>query len=190
MPELRIVSQELWDVVKSRQKILDQKIGGLGTKKRPQHLLSGLLVCGECSGGYSKVNTDRYGCSTSRNKGDSVCSNKKTIKASILEDAVLTALETHLMRDELVQVFCEEYNKNINRLRSLQQTILKKHETELSKLSKEKTNLVQAIEDKTMKNMAQKQRRLVKKFANDNFLYEPSIKLVAGEGFEPTTFGL
>ncbi len=47
-----------------------------------------------------------------------------------------------------------------------------------------------ASEDKFMKNKAQKPRRLVKKYANDNFLYEPSIKMVAGEGFEPTTFGL
>ncbi|NOX32292.1 MAG: hypothetical protein GXP56_00940 [Deltaproteobacteria bacterium] len=293
VPELRIVPQELWDAVKAWQKTLDQKSGGLGAKKRPQHLLSGLLVCGECSGGYSKANTDRYGCSTSGNKGDSVCSNKKTIKVSILEDAVLTALETHLMRDELVQVFCEEYNNSINRLRSLQKTGLKKHEAELSKLVKEKNHIVQATKDgipvqfikdelekiseredelknliknqrkevrpmlhpsmalryrkaitglkkslksgkaagvkehvraliekivltpkenrkelsidlygnlagilkiaskgDSMKNMAQKPRRLEKKVANDNFIFEPSIQVVAGEGFEPTTFGL
>ncbi len=147
LPDLRIVSQDLWDAVKARQKILDHKKGTLTAKKRPQHLLSGLLVCGECSGGFSKVNTDRYGCSTARNKGESVCSNKKTIKASVLEDAVLSALELHLMRDELVQVFCEEYNKNINRLRSQHQASIKKHEAELSKLDKEKANIIQAIKD-------------------------------------------
>ena len=53
---------------------------------------------GECSGGFFKVNTDRYGCSTARNKGDSVCVDKKAIKASVLEDAVLKALEMHLNR--------------------------------------------------------------------------------------------
>ena len=293
VPELRIVPQELWDAVKTRQKTLDQKSGGLGAKKRPQHLLSGLLKCGECSGGYSKVNTDRYGCSNSRNKGESVCANKRTIKASILEDTVLTALETHLMRDELVQVFCEEYNKSINRLRSLKKTGLKKHEAELSKLVKEKNHIVQAIKDgipvqfikdklekiaeredelknliknqrkdvrpvlhpsmalryrkaitglreslksgkaagakehvraliekivltpkenhkelsidlygnlagilkiaskgDSMKNMAQKTKRPEKKAVNDNFFFGPSVQMVAGEGFEPTTFGL
>lgn len=293
VPEQRIICQDLWKAVKAKQKELDQKEGNLVDKKRPKHLLSGLLTCGECGGGYSKVNTDRYGCSTARNKGDSVCANKKTIQASILEGAVLTALETHLMQDELVKVFCEEYNKNINRLRAYQQAAVKKHEAELSKLDKEKANLIQAIkdgvsadlikdelekitekqselknlihnqskdirpefhpsmarryrkainglrsalksgeaaeakehvraliekivltpkkdrkelsidlygdlagilkiasEDKSMKNMVIQEKRLGKKAVNDNFLSEPSITVVAGEGFEPTTFGL
>ena len=41
-----------------------------------------------------------------------------------------------------------------------------------------------------MKNMAQKSIRPEKKVANGNFLFEPSIQVVAGAGFEPTTFGL
>ena len=147
VPDLRIVPQKLWDTAKAKQKELDLKKGHLGAKKRPQHLLSGLLKCGECSGGFSKVNTDRYGCSTYRNKGNCLCANKKTIKASILEDTVLNALETHLMKDNLVQIFCEEYNRNINALRSQQQATLKKHEAELAKLDKEKANIIQAIKD-------------------------------------------
>jgi site-specific DNA recombinase len=76
-----------------------------------------------------------------------VCSNKITIKASLLENAVLGALETHLMRDELVQVFCEEYQKSLNRLRSLQRTALSKQKAELSKLDKERANIIKAIKD-------------------------------------------
>ena len=147
VPDLRIVPPRLWNAAKAKQKELDKRAGSLSAKKRPRHLLSGLLKCGECKGGFSKVNTERYGCSTARNKGESVCKNKKTIKASILEDAVLNALETHLMRDELVQVFCDEYKKHTNHLRSLQQSTLKKHETKLSKLEKERANIIQAIKD-------------------------------------------
>ena len=33
-------------------------------------------------------------------------------------------------------------------------------------------------------------RKLEKKAVNDNFLFEPSVQLVAGGGFEPPTFGL
>ena len=33
-------------------------------------------------------------------------------------------------------------------------------------------------------------KRLRQIAANDNHLSEPSLKLVAGAGFEPTTFGL
>ncbi len=60
--------------------------------KRPQYLLSGLLVCGACGGGFSKINSARYGCSAARNKGESVCNSKKTIKRSMLESTVLNAL--------------------------------------------------------------------------------------------------
>ena len=55
VPELRIIPQELWDTVKARQKTLDRKTGCLGRKKRPQYLLSGLLECGSCGGGDSKI---------------------------------------------------------------------------------------------------------------------------------------
>ncbi len=130
-----------------QRSLLDKKSGPLGAKKRPQYLLSGLLVCGQCSGGYSKINTDRYGCSTSRNKGTCVCSNKITIRGDVLEDAVLSALETHLMRDELVQVFCEEYQKSLNQLRSDQRTTISKQKAELARLDKEKANIIQAIKD-------------------------------------------
>lgn len=293
LPELRIVPQELWDAAKARQKALDKKSGPLGAKKRPQYLLSGLLVCGQCSGGYSKINTDRYGCSTSRNKGTCVCSNKITIKADVLEDAVLKALETHLMRDELVQVFCEEYQKSLNQLRATQRKAISGQKAELAKLEKEKANIIQAIkdgvpaelikdeleqisqrkeelqkrieseshevrplihpamalryrqavtglrkslkggqageakehvrgliekivltpkegrkelsidlygdlagilkiatEDKAMKNYAVLKRKLERVAVNDNVPFEPSVQMVAGAGFEPTTFGL
>ena len=147
LPELRIVPQDLWDAAKSRQKALDQKSAHLGARKRPQYLLSGLLVCGECSGGFSKINADRYGCSTYRNKGAVVCSNKITIKSERLESAVLSALETHLMRDELIEIFCAEYQKTLNRLRATQKSTLSKHRAELAKLDKEKANIIQAIKD-------------------------------------------
>ena len=293
LPALRIVPQALWDAAKARQKKLDDKQGHLGAKKRPQYLLSGLLVCGECGGGFSKRNAERYGCSTSRNKGESVCTNKITIKASELEHAVLKALEANLMQDELVQIFCEEYKSRMNELRSAQKSTLSRHKAERSKLEKEKANIIQAIKDgvpadlikdeleqisarqtelskqleseskevrpfihpamagrykkavndlkrsltdgdagqvkenvraliekivltpkkeeqrlkidlygdlagilkiaseeKAMKEMSLKTRKLEKKAVNDNFLFEPSIQLVAGEGFEPPTFGL
>lgn len=102
VPELRIVPQELWDCAKARQKSLDRTSKNLVTKKRPQYLLSGLLQCGECGGGFSKINSERYGCSTARNKG--TCTNRQTIKRERVENAVISALQTHLMRDELIDV--------------------------------------------------------------------------------------
>ncbi len=145
VPELRIIPQELWDAAKARQKELDKKSGHLGTRKRPQYLLSGLLECGKCGGGFAKVNSERYGCSAARNKGESVCSNKVTIKRENLEDVVLSALRTHLMRPELVELFCTEYTKHMNVLIAQQHQDLKRLKSEQSKIEREKANIIEAI---------------------------------------------
>lgn len=128
--DLRIVPQSLWEAAKARQRELDKRTGHLGTRKRPQYLLSGLLVCGACGGGFSKINSGRYGSSSARNKGESVCTNKKTIKRSLLEGKVLNALQSHLMRDDLVQVFCEEYARHMNALRAAQNAALASQKAE------------------------------------------------------------
>lgn len=51
---LRIVDQELWDRVKARQGALRQ-LPEFHQKQRPRMLLSYLLTCGCCGGGFSKV---------------------------------------------------------------------------------------------------------------------------------------
>ncbi len=146
-PELRIVPQKLWVEAKARQKSLDTTIKGLHRNNRPQYLLSGLLKCGECGGGYSKVNASYYGCSASKNKGASVCDNRRTIKRETLENYVLSALQSRLMQEELVQIFCAQYLKHLNNLHKQQGQFQKRFETELAKLTKERENLVQAIKD-------------------------------------------
>ena len=47
-----------------------------------------------------------------------------------------------------------------------------------------------ATESKIMTRTALLKKRLEKNAANGNSLFEPSVQLVAGAGFEPTTFGL
>ena len=47
-----------------------------------------------------------------------------------------------------------------------------------------------ASEDKSMKEKGKIEKRLESMTANDNHNFEPSVQLVAGAGFEPTTFGL
>ena len=51
------------------------------------------------------------------------------------------------MRDELVQVFCEEYARHMNALRAAQNAALASRKTEAAKLAKEKENIIQAIKD-------------------------------------------
>ncbi len=47
-----------------------------------------------------------------------------------------------------------------------------------------------ATEDKKIKDKGNSEKRLARLVANDNYSGEPSVQLVAGVGFEPTTFGL
>jgi len=97
---LRIIPQNLWDAAKARQKALDKSKSGLHRNNRPQYLLSNLLKCGECGDGYSKINSERYGCSSARNKGDSICANKKTIKREHIEGLALNALQAQKNQQE------------------------------------------------------------------------------------------
>jgi site-specific DNA recombinase len=146
VPELRIIPQELWDAAKARQAQLTHT-GDFNTRKRPKYLLSDLLKCGECGGGFSKVNSERYGCSNARNKGESVCTNRHTIKRDILEETVLSALQTRLMREDMIEVFCAEYTKRMNELLKSKDAHVERYKSELSQCRKERENLVQALKD-------------------------------------------
>ena len=120
VPALRIVDDGLWQRVKDRQQITRQKILGEGGRlqsenaRRPRYLLSGLLKCGSCGGGFSKISTHHYGCSTARNKG--TCDNLKTIRRDELEAKVLDGLKGQLMRPERVKEFADEFHRAMNRL--------------------------------------------------------------------------
>ena len=145
LPELRIVSQELWDKAKGRQKNLDKRKPGLWRRNRPRYLLSGLIKCGVCGSGYSKINTTHYGCSASRNKGESICANRKTIAKETLEGAVLAALQTHLMRADLVEAFCREYAHHLNELRAAQHSARRAKARELRRLKKRREQIIESI---------------------------------------------
>ena len=80
----------------------------------PSYLFSGLIKCGCCGGGFSKISRDHYGCSNARNRG--TCDNLLTIRRDVLEASVLSGLRTHLLQPELMQEFAAEYHRELNRL--------------------------------------------------------------------------
>lgn len=147
VPDLAIVPMELWQAAKIRQKSLDRKKNALWQTNRPQYLLSGLTKCGVCGGGFAKINSTHYGCSASKNKGEAVCDNRRTIKRETLENHVLATLQTRLMKEEMVDIFCAEYTKHLNMLHVQQNAKHKALQAELSALGKERDNLIQAIKD-------------------------------------------
>lgn len=109
VPDLRIVSGDLWQAVKRRQ---DQTTFAMGRDKeghalnrshRRRYLLSGLLICACCGGNFSIVTRDTYSCSGRRAKG--VCSDDRTISREEIESRILTAIKQNLLTPELVAEF-------------------------------------------------------------------------------------
>jgi hypothetical protein len=78
--DLRIIDQALWEAAKARQRALDERSVCFWQRQRPKYLLSDLLRCAVSGGGFAKISAKPYGCSAARNKGASVCANKRTIK--------------------------------------------------------------------------------------------------------------
>ncbi len=92
VPQLRIVDDELWQAVKARQERgparklpappplppKDQATPGFWSHQRPKHLLTGLMRCGACGGGYVKISANLFGCAAARNKG--TCDNRLNIR--------------------------------------------------------------------------------------------------------------
>lgn len=143
-PHLRIIDQELWDKVKTRQAILAKK-SLPHQKRRAQYMLSYLLKCGACGGGYGLVSAKRYGCTKSRQSG--TCDVRITLPKDKIEQAVLGAIEHQLLNHVLIDEFVEEYNAHIEALQSGQQSHIKSVQGQLKKLEAEKTNLIKAIRD-------------------------------------------
>ncbi|MDO6728045.1 recombinase family protein [Cognatishimia sp. 1_MG-2023] len=147
VPELRIIEQSLWDAAKDRQGALKTKNTGdnIWDRRRPRTLFSGLLKCGCCGGGFSKVSQTQFGCSTARNKGEALCTNRLTISQTDLEERVLNALQDNLMDQDLLEVFCREYAKERNRLNAQAEQGRSALEKELATTVRDHGKLVDAI---------------------------------------------
>ncbi|MES0385564.1 MAG: zinc ribbon domain-containing protein, partial [Hyphomicrobium sp.] len=111
--------------------------------RRPIYLLSGLLKCGTCRGGFSKISQSHYGCSTARNKG--MCDNLLTVRRDGLEAKVLDGLRQQLMQPELVRTFTDEFHKEVNRQRAEQDSHRNRTARDLEKTEREIRRLVEAI---------------------------------------------
>ena len=161
VPELRIVDDELWQAVKARQaaarKRTAQKASaqdddtqpphktGFWTNQRPKHLLTGLMRCGACGGGYVKISSTQFGCATARNKG--TCDNRLNIRVDRLDDIVLSGLKTRLMNPELYQEFLASYIAERNRILAQRNAHYTSAQAELAKLKTRQKVLVQALAD-------------------------------------------
>jgi DNA invertase Pin-like site-specific DNA recombinase len=149
VPDLRIIDDDLWLAAKARQgdlKVPKQpKPGepGFWDRRRPRYLLSGLVKCGLCGGGYSMISQTLMGCSTARNKG--TCGNRLNIRRDALEATILAGLKSRLMQPDLVKVFAEAFIAEINKLRAVQAQQVKDLQNRLQQVERRIQKLVTAI---------------------------------------------
>lgn len=149
VPELQIIPEGLWARVKERQSLtrnlLLQDLSGVRAERarRPSYLLSGLLKCGSCGGGFSKISAEHYGCSNARNRG--ICRNRLTIRREVLEESVLGGLKAKLMHPDLVKEFVAEYHREINRVAAARDSDRQGFAKELAMVEREIREIIDAI---------------------------------------------
>ena len=149
-PELRIVDDEIWARVKTRQGEVRTEMhrdtsNPLNGGRRAQHLLSGLLTCGSCGSPYVMVDARRYGCNNHRSKGQ--CANSHKIARIDIEERVAEAMRHRLMAPEVVEgllrTMAESQRDSASRADSERAGI----ETRLRRIDGQITKLVAAITD-------------------------------------------
>jgi site-specific DNA recombinase len=149
VPELRIVDDELWQAVKTRQASVHRKWSSAKEERRfnqfrrPKYLFSGLTKCGECGAGFIVYSREHLGCFGARDRG--TCTNRLTIPRQEVEERVLGALKDKLMRRDFFEEFCREFAKEMNRLRMEQRAGLTSAQRELARIEARRKKLVESI---------------------------------------------
>jgi site-specific DNA recombinase len=151
VPELRIIDDALWDAVKARQEevrlVMSRDADGnaLNGAHRQKYLLSGLLACGTCGGGFTIVNAHDYGCATHRAKG--TCGNHGRIRREELERRVLDGLQNRLLAPELVEQFARDFQEEVNRQAAERTQSHAQDQGRLEAVRRKIASMIRAIED-------------------------------------------
>jgi DNA invertase Pin-like site-specific DNA recombinase len=154
-PELRIISDDLWQAVRERESVVQASLrgGNLARGRLPgyqsKYLLSGFVKCGLCGGGYAIVSSNkrvgpRYGCR--RSHREYTCTNRIVVRPSVVEARVLEKLQAELLQPERVDYIIREA---IRRAAEAEQKPAKRDQVakQLDQERKKLQNLVRALED-------------------------------------------
>ena len=156
VPDLRIISDDLWQQAKDRQGAIRADMNPAGVQsarprperaRRPAYLLAGLVKCSCCGASYTLINKTRYGCAAARNKGGAICKNRATILREEVENRVLDGLRAKLLHPDLIAAFAEEYRKAFNAAAGDRSSAQDTAKRELKQIEKKITGMFAAIED-------------------------------------------
>jgi site-specific DNA recombinase len=142
VPELAIVPLELFEAAQHRRgRYCSVK---LDRRRRPKHLLSGLVACGCCGASMIVVRDDRVGCSARINR--KTCANRRTIRLAEIERRVLKVLQEHLLSADVVALAIEAYRIEREHLVKSQAKSRRAAERDLAAVTRKISGVITAIE--------------------------------------------
>lgn len=107
VPELRIVSDELWTAVQGREARRARITGSKARGAKPKYMLSGLARCAECggpmhvhSGKVGSANVRMYVCAYHRDRG--ACDNALRRPVESVDAALVDWIRAHVLREDIV----------------------------------------------------------------------------------------
>ncbi|TGQ51080.1 recombinase family protein [Mesorhizobium sp. M1C.F.Ca.ET.193.01.1.1] len=146
VPHLRIIDDETWQ--KARALKTERVRVFSHIKRRPSHLLSGLLRCGVCGSGLSVHDRDKSGktrvrCSAVRESGS--CSNRRILYLPEIEKAVLDGMREQLKAPELIEAYVRKYNEERRRLAAQANAMRTELETKRDRIEGERQRTIDLV---------------------------------------------
>ena len=152
VPNLRIVSDELWERVQQvnqqmKDKLYGRRLGGLNrTAQSRTYLFSNLMNCGLCGGKFSVIiggeaSKVRYGCKNHRFRD--TCSNRLTIKWHPLEEQLIAAISKNLLDPRLEQQRFKDFSAQLQAAMELEEKLASESVSNGSKFAAERADLEQ-----------------------------------------------
>jgi site-specific DNA recombinase len=149
----RIIPQELWDRVKTRQKTISKARKGHDSGFKAQHLyskhpLSGLIKCGVCGKSFTlqgKGQYRTYGCSSYKERGETECSNRAKVRKSEIERRVFEMVKNELLGDETLSYLEDQIRRSLARQNESQERERKTIEKQLKAESAAEANMLAVI---------------------------------------------
>lgn len=142
VPDLAIVPLELFEAAQARRG--RYCLVTLDRRRRPKHLLSGLVSCGCCGASMIVVRDDRVGCSARINR--KMCDNRRTIRLAEIEQRILKVLQEHLLSPDVVATAIETYRIERECLVKSQAKLRRSAERDLAAVARKISGVIAAIE--------------------------------------------
>lgn len=141
-PELRIVSDELWQAAYKR--LHRYQAGGPRQRPGKPTYLGGILRCGICGGPMNAVDVRRYGCKNNKESGPTACAGTK-IARKTADDRILGVVRAELLSPDAITEFQKAWKSISSTMASQKKQQNQSAAKRLGELEREIDNLVQAI---------------------------------------------